>query len=101
MIQDVEVLMFGHDRCYETRVYVLYDGTHYNLCVDAHNHRTFKPDDERVYQGVLELAKTCKKAGEAIDPAIFSLVCFECNRGLIGQIDAVDHAKQTGHTDFR
>jgi len=49
VIQDVEVLMFGHDRGYESRVYVLYDGTHYNLCVDAHNHRTFKPNDERAY----------------------------------------------------
>jgi hypothetical protein len=40
--------------------------------------RSFSPQDEEAYQGCLELAKECKEKGEAIDPAIFSLVCYEC-----------------------
>ena len=49
VIQDVEVLRFGHNpSCYERRIYVLYDGTHKNLCVNALNKSSFFPDDESV-----------------------------------------------------
>lgn len=93
VIQDIEVLLFNHNKGLTERVYVLFDGTHYNLCVhkQANGSRVhrFSPTDERAYQGVLELAKVCKSRDENIDPAIFSLVCYECSRGLIGQIDAV------------
>ena len=81
VIQDVEVLMFGHNKGYSRRLYFLFDGTHYNLCITmdgANKVRSFNPTDEKAYQGVLELAKDCKEKGEAIDPAIFSLVCYEC-----------------------
>ena len=33
VIADVEVLMFNHNKGLSERVYVLFDGTHYNLCV--------------------------------------------------------------------
>ena len=33
VIADVEVLLFGHKKGLSERVYVLFDGTHYNLCV--------------------------------------------------------------------
>ena len=31
--QDVEILLFGHGEGRKERIYVLFDGTHYNLCV--------------------------------------------------------------------
>jgi len=93
VIQDVEVLLFNHNKGLQERVYVLFDGTHYNLCVskvaDRSPVRKFRPSDEQAYQGVIELAKVCKSKNEDIDPAIFSLVCYECSKGLIGQVDAV------------
>ena len=83
--------MFNHNKGLTERVYVLFDGTHYNLCVHKPGGcaagepiRKFAPTDERAYQGVLELAKVCKSKNEDIDPAIFSLVCYECSKGLIG-----------------
>ena len=89
VIQDIEVLLFGHNKGLAERIYVLFDGTHYNLCVHKPSHnaiptRRFSPTDERAYQGMLELAKVCKSKNEDIDPAIFSLVCYECSKGLIG-----------------
>lgn len=79
---------------------MLFDGTHYNLCVFRESQQLIDGDskfsksggemakfdvwDERAYQGCLELAKECKSKNEDIDPAIFSLVCYECSRGLIG-----------------
>ena len=95
-IQDIEVLMFGHGKGLQERVYILYDGTHYNLIVhkkpNGDKVRRFSPTDEQAYQGVLELAKECKSRNEDVDPAIFSLICYECSKGLMGQIDAVEHA---------
>lgn len=93
VIHDMEVLMFNHRRGFAERIYVLFDGTHYNLIVHKRANgeivRRFGPKDEQAYQGCLELAKVCKSKNEDIDPAIFSLVCYECSKGLIGQVDAV------------
>lgn len=33
VIHDTEVLMFNHNKGLQERIYVLFDGTHYNLCV--------------------------------------------------------------------
>jgi len=33
VVQDVEVLLFGHGEGRKERIYVLFDGTHYNLVV--------------------------------------------------------------------
>ena len=81
VIQDIEVLLFNHNKGLSERVYVLFDGTHYNLCVhkpqpSASPIRRFNPADEQAYQGVLELAKVCKANNEDVDPAIFSLICY-------------------------
>ena len=96
VIADMEVLLFGHKKGSQERVYVLFDGTHYNLIVHKRSNgetiRKFSPTDEQAYQGVLELAKVCKSKNEDVDPAIFSLICGECSKGLMGQIDAVEHA---------
>ncbi len=84
VISDLEVLVFGKDRGYNKRVYVLYDGTHYNLISQSKLQRSFSPTNEQAYQGALELAKICKKKGEAIDVSVFSLVCFDCQTPLVG-----------------
>ena len=59
VIQDVEILLFGGDKNYSKRIYVLYDGTHYNL-IKSNNQKIFDPKDESVYQGCLNLAEECK-----------------------------------------
>jgi len=42
VISDVEVLLFGKGKGYSKRVYVLYDGTHYNL-IRHKDKRVFEP----------------------------------------------------------
>jgi hypothetical protein len=76
--------MFNHKPpSHQTRLYVLFDGTHYNLLQQAGIFK-FSPSDEQAYQGCLELAKECKSKDENIDPAVFSLVCGECSMPLVG-----------------
>ena len=48
VISDLEVLVFGMGEGYQRRVYLLYDGTHYNLAVSTDS-KTFDPKDDRVY----------------------------------------------------
>jgi hypothetical protein len=45
VINDLEVLVFGQNKNYQRRVYLLYDGTHYNLAVSADS-KTFHPNDD-------------------------------------------------------
>ena len=53
VIQDIEVLLFGHNKGLSKRIYVLFDGTHYNLIVhkkpNGDKVRTFSPQDEQAY----------------------------------------------------
>lgn len=91
VIEDIEVLLFGKGKSYKKRVYVLYDGTHYNL-IRSGSKKIFEPSDEQAYQGCLVLAEQCNKANEALDPSVFSLVCYQCQTRLVGQFDAVEHA---------
>jgi ubiquitin thioesterase OTU1 len=75
VISDIEVLLFGKDKGYKSRVYVLYDGTHYNL-ITHQGKRQFDPQDEPAYQGCLELARGCKQRHEDVDTSVFSLMCY-------------------------
>ena len=88
VIQDLEILLFGHGQGKTERVYVLFDGTHYNLAVhewmQGSKIAKFNPKDEMAYQGCLELAKDAKEKMNFVDPAVFSLICMQCNRGLVG-----------------
>ena len=76
VIQDVEVLLFGKGTS-SKRIYVLYDGTHYNL-IGFGQQRIFESSNDKAYTGCLELARQCKAKNEAIDPSVFALVCYEC-----------------------
>lgn len=79
----------------------MYDGTHYNLGVQGDN-KVFSKDNDQtpIEQGMLKLAKQLKDNGEYIDPNLFQLKCVICGTPMQGQIDAVEHAKTTGHQDF-
>ena len=34
------------------------------------------------------------------DTGSFTIRCLVCQRGLVGEKDAIAHAKETGHTNF-
>ena len=57
----------------------MFDGAHYNPAVSKEDGiKIFDPKDDKVYQGCLELAEVYNKKGEACDPSVFSLVCYQC-----------------------
>jgi hypothetical protein len=47
------------------------------------------------------LVDTLHKSKEFTDTANFALRCGVCNKGLKGEKEAVEHAKQTSHQNFQ
>jgi ubiquitin thioesterase OTU1 len=92
------------------RAIVVYSGIHYDAIVlspagsltnDASNDvRVFDTKDDVILEGALELCRELKKRKYFTDTKNFTLKCNVCKVGLKGQKAAVEHAKQTGHSDF-
>ena len=47
-----------------------------------------------------ELVRRLHEAKQYTDTANFTLRCAVCQKGLRGEKEAQDHAKQTGHVNF-
>jgi ubiquitin thioesterase OTU1 len=76
------------------------------VCAVPPNFRTtglqflFAPDDVDALAGAQAIAEEANKRGAFTDLNNFTLMCLVCNTGVVGQKDAVSHAKATGHVNF-
>jgi ubiquitin thioesterase OTU1 len=87
------------------RVFLLFDGIHYDPLylesLSGEPPKTLFPIEEtNVYQQALQLAKEAKSSRQFTDVNKFTLKCIDCNVCLVGQKEAQEHAKSTGHTNF-
>lgn len=104
--QTVRIDRFGEDAGYTKRVLLIYDGIHYDplQCVfpdpDTPPLTIFSSYDDIVLVQALELADEARKKRQFTDVNRFTLRCMVCQKGLTGQAEARDHAKETGHTNF-
>lgn len=90
---------------YENFIFVVFDGSHYNLGAqkigDGEYKKVFKVAEAgEVQPQMRELGRLLKESGQFIDPNLFALKCCDCGKPLEGQIEAVEHAKTTGHQNF-
>ena len=102
--QSLTISRFGEDQNYSQRIILIYDGIHYDPLtwesLDGSTTTRFSTRDELMLQKALELAKEAKSSRQFTDVAKFSLRCLVCGKGLTGQTEAQQHAKQTGHMNF-
>lgn len=97
---------FGEDMHFVNRIFLLYDGIHYDpLIMEPLDGITpiksiFPVSDDVLVAQALEIAAECKKSRQFTDVANFSLRCIVCNKPLKGQREAQEHATKTGHTNF-
>lgn len=104
--QTVRIDRFGEDAGYAKRVLLIYDGIHYDpLQRDFPDPDTppltiFSSNDDIVLVQALELAEEARRRRQFTDVNRFTLRCMVCHKGLTGQAEARDHAKETGHTSF-
>ena len=103
--------LYGEGNGYTERVMVVYDGIHYDALAMAARPNAPEADDTRVFRidsgdaatydaAARELVKTQNEARNFTDTANFNLRCLVCQKGLVGEKDAREHARQTGHANF-
>ena len=96
----------------EERIYLLYDGIHYDALVKTVESNEQKSDnidtditifsctDFVAFDECKKIAADLKAATQYVDTSGFQLKCLVCGVGLVGQKDASEHAKSTGHQNF-
>lgn len=104
--QTVRVDRFGEDAGYGKRVLLIYDGIHYDPLqmlvpgTDCPPQTIFSTSDDVILAQALELADEARRKRQYTDVNRFTLRCMTCQTGLVGQKEAREHAKETGHTNF-
>ncbi|XP_074706417.1 ubiquitin thioesterase OTU1 [Strix aluco] len=104
--QTVRIDRFGEDAGYTKRVLLIYDGIHYDPLErkipdsDIPPQTIFSTTDDIVLAQALELADEARRKRQFTDVNRFTLRCMVCQKGLTGQVEAREHAKETGHTNF-
>ncbi|XP_060035156.1 ubiquitin thioesterase OTU1 [Erinaceus europaeus] len=106
--QTVRIDRFGEDAGYPRRVLLLYDGVHYDPLQrdppdpdpDAPPLTIFPSSDDVVLVQALELAEAARSRRQFTDVNRLALRCMVCQKGLTGQAEAGEHARETGHANF-
>jgi len=108
-IQTVRIDKFGEDKHYDNRILLLYDGVHYDplMLEPFDSSETIKTifsansdSGDVILSQALELAAETKSSRQFTDTANFTLRCLVCQKGLVGETGAQEHAKETGHVSF-
>ncbi|XP_013200225.1 ubiquitin thioesterase Otu1 [Amyelois transitella] len=95
---------FGEDKNYGQRVFLLFDGVHYDPLYleqsDGGIQTMFPAEDMDIYREAEQLAHEAKSSRQFTDLNKFTLKCMVCDKFLTGQVEAQKHAKETKHTNF-
>jgi len=100
---------FGERDGYFQRIYLLYDGVHYDCLVWNLVSATasldfdvtvFSPADKAVFNAASLLVEKEHQSGRFVDEYNYQLKCNDCGKILVGNKEATTHAKSTGHTNF-
>lgn len=87
----------------------VYSGIHYDAAIMEYVGNNgnkkfeyqFDSTNDFVLAQAMSLAQEMNTKQEFTNVYKFSLMCVDCGKGLIGQNGALEHAKQTGHTNFQ
>ena len=103
------IFMFiGEMDRFSNRVYVLYSGIHYDALAlspsadapEEFDTTVFSSEDFSVLSQAHNIADLARKKHGYTDLAKFTLVCDICMKSIRGELEAQDHAHQTGHATF-
>ncbi|KAL4437852.1 hypothetical protein ABPG74_001023 [Tetrahymena malaccensis] len=108
-IQTGKAEHFGQDLKTNDRIFLLYDGIHYDILCrnisedmpEEYNVCVFEKNDMYAYEGCLVLAKQFKEKKQFTDVSSFTLQCGICLKGFTGQAEALKHGQSTGHMNFQ
>ena len=100
--------VYGAEEGYKRRILVIYDGIHYDslaFCFDPSlpedmDVTQFSPKDNGLMNRARALCTEQHRSKAYTDTSNFTLRCLVCQEGLVGQKEAAEHAKKTGHSNF-
>lgn len=105
--QTARIDRFGEDKTYSERIFLLYDGVHYDpLVLEAPDgsgailELRFSATDDAVMLQAMDIAREAQSSGQFTNMAEFSLRCLICRSPLKGQNEAQQHARSTGHDRY-
>ena len=86
---------------FSARIYILYDGIHYDACERERGNSIFRCDDEcEVHSEVAIVLFDLKEKKQYTNTKTFGLVCQECFMEIDGEKEVQVHAQKTGHINF-
>jgi len=99
---------FGEGSGYKQRVFLLYDGIHYDALAltpdkgvpEECDLTVFSPNDDLALKKCTELVDQEHQAGNYTNTAKFTVLCQQCNKTFVGEAALTAHAKRTGHSKF-
>jgi len=104
--QNIRLNRFGEDLSYPYRIFLIFDGIHYDPLVvessDVNNpvQMKFSSSDSSVIDMALEFARVAKEKHQFTDLKRMVLHCNKCNKNFANSADARAHAAESGHIDF-
>lgn len=110
-IQTLVSLVYGQGGGYSKRIYLIYDGSHYDAVVHTDDFRSPSPALHRttrvlpsgsddLLDEVKAIAAERQRKRQFTNLQSGAMICKQCDTVLVGQREAVEHAKATGHTNF-
>ncbi|KAH8270359.1 hypothetical protein KR018_008716 [Drosophila ironensis] len=104
-IQNAIINRFGEDKNFGLRVFLLFDGIHYDpLYMETAQSSApatiFPVEEMGVFQQAKQLANEAKSSRQFTNVDKFTVRCMQCDVMLVGKDQAQRHAEETGHNQF-
>mmetsp|Transcript_54566 Transcript_54566/g.118987 ORF Transcript_54566/g.118987 Transcript_54566/m.118987 type:complete len:320 (+) Transcript_54566:293-1252(+) len=107
-IQTCRVDVFGQGKGHSSRALLMYDGIHYDVLAkqvfdgapQELDVTVFDTADEGAMNLAARVVKAAHDARDFTDTGSFTLRCLVCQKGLVGEKDALAHAQETCHANF-
>lgn len=109
-VQTNRIDLFGQDKNYSSRIFILYNGVHYDPLVinfdesaDPDSDLTvFKTNEHYIFDLFKEFVKKFTEKGDFVDIGkMFSLECTDCHAKFLNEESATAHAKVSDHWNFK
>jgi len=101
--------IFGEGSGYSKRIYVLYDGVHYDVLAQNPNGVSgtqtddvtiFNPNDNLAFTQAASICENHSKQKKFTNIYTYRIKCNTCKSEMRGNEEVKEHADRTGHTDF-
>jgi len=107
-INNLSTNIFGSEQSYKNRIYLLYDGVHYDVMArnisedmpEEMDVTIFKSLDTVAYEGAFTLSKELNYRAHSFSQPSPSIECGACSKRFGCQTDAQGHYQKTGHYNF-